>query len=62
MLMRYFVTKSLSIYLLSIHLKINQSLTNLKFISPKERLGLPNRKENVKYQFSGAKKGGDEMA
>ena len=47
---------------LIIHLEINKSLTDLNFLSPKERLDLPNRKENVKNQFSGAKKGGDEVA
>ena len=49
-------------YLLIIHLIVNKSLTDLKFLSPKERLDLPNRKENVKNQFSGAKTGGDEVA
>ena len=66
--MRYFVTSSFCFLLKFFELftyhtsKKNQSLIDLKFLSPTERLDLPNRKENVKNQFSGAKTGGCEVA
>ena len=68
--MRYFVTSSFCFLLKLVAFELftyhtskkNQSLIDLKFLSPTERLDLPNRKENVKNQFSGAKTGGDEVA